>query len=39
MSPITPGRARHMIELESFSAIGRALLASRMVVRTRLEPL
>jgi hypothetical protein len=39
MSPITPGCARHMIELESFAATGRALLASRMAVRTRLEPL
>jgi hypothetical protein len=31
-------RARHVVELQSFSATGRVLLASRMVVRTRTEP-
>ena len=31
-------RARHVIELQSFSATGRVLLASRMFVRTLTEP-
>jgi hypothetical protein len=35
---ITPNRARHMVELQSFSATGRVLLASRMVVRTLTKP-
>ena len=30
-------RARHMVELHSFSATGRVLLASRLFVRTRTE--
>jgi hypothetical protein len=34
----TPDRARHMVELQSFSATGRVLLASRLFVRTRTEP-
>ena len=36
--PIQPGRARHMVDVQSFSATGRALLASRLLVRTRTEP-
>jgi hypothetical protein len=31
-------RARHVVELQSFSATGRVLLASRMFARTRTEP-
>jgi hypothetical protein len=34
---IPPGRARHMVELQSFSATGRVLLTSRMFVRTGTE--
>jgi len=30
-------RARHMVELESFSATGQLLLAPRLFVRTRTE--
>jgi hypothetical protein len=36
--PIQPGRGRHMVDLQSFSATGRVLLASRLLVRTRTEP-
>ena len=36
--PIQPGRARHMVDLQSFSATGRVLLASRLLARTRTEP-
>jgi hypothetical protein len=35
---IQPDRARHVVELQSFSATGRVLLASRLFVRTRTEP-
>jgi hypothetical protein len=35
---ITPDRARHVVELQSLSATGRVLLASRLFVRTRTEP-
>ncbi len=35
---IQPGRGRHMVDLQSFSATGRVLLASRLLVRTRTEP-
>ena len=34
---IPPGRARHIVELQSFSATGRVLLTSRMFVRTGTE--
>lgn len=37
--PIPPDRARHLGEFQSYSATGRVLLASRMVVRTRTEPM
>lgn len=33
-----PDRVRHVVELQSLSATGRVLLASRLVVRTRTEP-
>jgi hypothetical protein len=36
--PVQPDRARHVVELQSFSATGRVLLASRLFVRTRIEP-
>lgn len=36
--PIQPDRARHVVDLQSFSATGRELLASRMIARTRTEP-
>jgi hypothetical protein len=36
--PIPPDRARHMVDLQSFSATGRVLLASRLLVRTRTGP-
>jgi hypothetical protein len=36
--PIQPDRARHVVDLQSFSATGRVLLASRLFVRTRTEP-
>jgi hypothetical protein len=36
--PISPDRARHVVEFQSFSATGRVLLASRLFVRTRTEP-
>jgi hypothetical protein len=35
---IQPDRARHTVELQSRSATGRVLLASRLFVRTRAEP-
>jgi hypothetical protein len=35
---IAPARARHVVELQSLSATGRVLLASRLFVRTRTEP-
>ena len=35
---VPPDRARHVVELQSRSATGGALLASRLVVRTRTEP-
>ena len=34
---IPPGRARHIVELQSFSPTGRVLLTSRMFVRTGTE--
>jgi hypothetical protein len=34
---IQPDRARHAVDLQSFSATGRILLASRLFVRTRTE--
>ena len=34
---IPPDRTRHLVELQSYSATGRVLLASRMVVRTRID--
>jgi hypothetical protein len=36
---IVPNRARHLVDCQSYSATGRVLLASRMAVRTRVEPL
>ena len=36
---IQPDRARHVVDLQSFSATGRVLLASRLFVRTRTEPI
>ena len=36
--PIQPNRARHLVDVQSFSATGRVLLASRLLVRTRTEP-
>jgi len=36
---IPPDRARHMVDLQSFSATGRVLLTSRMFVRTGTEPM
>jgi len=36
--PIQPNRARHVVDLQSFSASGRVLVASRIVARTRTEP-
>ena len=36
---IVPNRARHLVDCQSYSATGRVLLASRMAVRTRMEPL
>jgi hypothetical protein len=33
--PVPPDRARHVVDLQSFSATGRRLLASRLFVRTR----
>jgi hypothetical protein len=35
--PIQRDRARHVVELQSFSATGRVLLASRLLVRTHTE--
>jgi hypothetical protein len=35
---IPPDRARHAVELQSLSATGRVLLASRLFARTRTEP-
>jgi hypothetical protein len=35
--PIQPGRARHVVDVQSFSATGRVLLASRLFVWTRTE--
>jgi hypothetical protein len=37
--PVQPDRARHVVELQSFSATGRVLLASRLFARTRIEPI
>ena len=34
---IQPDRARHVVELQTRSATGRVLLASRLFVRTRSE--
>jgi hypothetical protein len=34
---IPPDRARHVVEVQSFSATGRVLLASRLVVQPRME--
>ena len=36
---IPPNRARHAVEVQSFSATGRVLLASRLLARTRTEPM
>jgi hypothetical protein len=36
---IPPDRARHMVDLQSFSATGRVLLTSRMFARTGTEPM
>jgi hypothetical protein len=36
---IAPNRARHAVEVQSFSATGRVLLASRLLARIRLEPM
>ena len=36
---IPPDRARHMVELQSFSATGRVLLTSLMFARTGTEPM
>jgi hypothetical protein len=36
--PIQPDRARHVVDIQSFSATGRVVLASRLFVRTRTEP-
>jgi hypothetical protein len=36
---IPPNRTRHTVELQSFSATGRVLLASRLLARTRTEPI
>jgi hypothetical protein len=36
---IQPDRARHLVDLQSFSATGRVLLASRLLARTRTEPM
>ena len=36
---IQPDRARHLVDLQSFSATGRVLLASRLLARTRTEPI
>jgi hypothetical protein len=33
---IMPDRARHVVEVQSFSATGRVLLASRLIVRSRM---
>jgi hypothetical protein len=35
--PVQPDRARHVVELQSFSATGRLLLTSRLFVRTRTD--
>jgi len=35
---ILPATVRHVVELQSLSATGRVLLATRLVVRTRTEP-
>ena len=35
---ILPVTVRHVVELQSLSATGRVLLATRLVVRTRTEP-
>ena len=37
--PVQPDRSRHVVELQSFSATGRVLLASRLFARTRIEPI
>ena len=36
--PVQPDRSRHVVELQSYSATGRVLLASRLFARTRIEP-
>jgi hypothetical protein len=36
--PIQPDRARHVVDVQSFSATGRVLLASRLFVWTRTGP-
>lgn len=36
---IPPNRARHAVDVQSFSATGRVLLASRLLARTRTEPM
>lgn len=36
--PVPPDRARHVVELQSLSAAGRVLLATRLFARTGLEP-
>ena len=36
---IPPNRARHAVEVQSFSAAGRVLLASRLLARTRTDPM
>jgi hypothetical protein len=36
---IAPNRTRHAIEVQSFSATGRVLLASRLLARTLTEPM
>jgi hypothetical protein len=33
--PVLPDRTRHAVELQSLSATGRVLLASRLLARTR----
>jgi hypothetical protein len=35
--PVQSGRGRHMVDVQSFSATGRVLLASRLLVQTRTE--
>ena len=35
---VPPDRARHVVELQSLSATGRVLLATRLFARTGMEP-